>query len=263
MTILLWIIALAVALIIGSFLNVVIHRGPALWGLVEGDAARAGNLAMPGSYCPACKAPLKPQHLVPIASYFMLGGKCAACNAPINPRYPVVEFGALLIAALCIGLFGFSWTALAATTLGFFLLVLAVIDLETTYLPDMLTLPLIVLGLGAAATNIIPVTLTESCIGAASGYIVFWALGASYKQLRGVDGLGLGDAKLMAALGAWIGWQALPVVVFIGALLTLAFVGAAALRGKKTTGATEIPFGPGLCLAGYVVFLTVPYLNIT
>lgn len=230
-------------LTVGSFLNVVIHRGPSMWGLID-DAPR-GDLVRPGSYCPSCRAPLGFRNLVPLASYLAQRGKCAACGAPIRWRYPLVEFLGGASAVLAVVVFGWTPAAALAAIAAFVLIALAFIDLETGYLPDALTLPLGALGLGANAFNMF-VPITDAVIGAVAGYITFWAIGAVYRSMRKREGLGLGDAKLLAAIGAWTGWISLPVVIFIAAALTLA---VAALRGRAKAD-DALPFGPGLCAAG-------------
>ena len=259
MTALFWIIALTVSLFVGSFLNVVIHRGPVLWGLIDSEKPR-GSLAAPRSYCPACWAPIQRKHLIPLASYIALRGKCAACKASIPIRYPLVEAIAVIIGAVSVLTFGFTPAAALAALFGWALLALGAIDWETGFLPDWLTLPLILLGLSANAVSMF--SLIESAlIGAVAGFIVFWAIGAVWRQLRGVDALGLGDAKLMAAFGAWLGWQALPNIVLAGSLLTLAGVLASRFRGETIGATDEVPFGPGLCIAGYCVFIAVHGLS--
>lgn len=245
-------IAAIIGIILGSFLNVLIYRGPSMWGLVDGD--RRGDLASPRSYCPACKAPIPFYRLIPLVSYFLQSGKCADCGAPIPVRYPIVEAlgGAVALASFLT--FGATASTLAAALLGFALITLAFIDLETGYLPDAITLPLIAAGLLANAPGLF-VPFADAAIGAAAGYVAFLGLGALYQSIRGREGLGQGDAKLMAAIGAWSGWSILPFVVFAGALATLGAVGATKLAGKKTSMDQPIPFGPGLCAAGFVVFL--------
>lgn len=232
-------------LTVGSFLNVVIHRGPAMWGLI--DAPPRGNLIAPRSYCTACRSPLKAGHLIPLLSFLMQRGKCTSCGARISARYPLVEVlgGAGAIGAVVI--FGWTPAAAAASLFAFALIALAFIDLETGYLPDALTLPLIGAGIAANAAGLF-VTLKDALVGAAAGYVLFWAISAFYKRVRRREGLGLGDAKLLAGIGAWTGWVMAPVVVFAAALGTLAVI--AARRSVRSDDA--IPFGPGLCAAGLI-----------
>ena len=250
-----WIIAITAGLIIGSFLNVVIYRGPALWGLTGHDEdPPRGNLAFPRSYCPDCRTQIKAPHLIPVLGYFLLKGKCANCTAPISPRYLLVELTGGAITGVAIAAFGFSFAAAFFAIFGWLLLALAIIDFDTTFLPDMLTLPLAAIGLTAAAAGIF-IDFLPGVIGAAAGYGVFWAISAAYRRWRGVEALGLGDAKLLGALGAWTGWQALPAIILIGSLATLSVIAASALRGKKVSTQTALPFGPGLCLGGFIILL--------
>lgn len=247
----------AFGLLIGSFLNVVIHRGPRLWNLIEGEPR--GGLASPRSYCPACKAPIHWTGLVPVASFIAQGGRCRSCGASIALRYPAVEALGGAVALTSALAFGFTWVALAAAVFGWALLALAFIDLETGYLPDAITLPLIAGGLIANAFSLI-VPIGDAAIGAAAGYITFRGVGALYRSLRKRDGLGQGDAKLLAAIGAWGGWAILPAVVFTGAIVTLVAVALSKVRGKDTPMDQPIAFGPGLCLAGFAILLTAPKL---
>lgn len=251
----LWAIALTGAALVGSFLNVVIHRGPALWGLVERDGqdapARKGNLAHPRSYCPHCQGPIERRDLVPVVSYLALGGRCRQCRAPIAPRYVLVEIAAIAIAACALALFGFTPAAGLFAVFGWMLLALGVIDLETGYLPDWLTAPLGVIGLLANGAGLFT-PLRDAVIGAVAGFAIFWAISEGYRRLRGMEGLGLGDAKLLAALGAWLGWAALPFIVFGAAIFTLlAALISSWWNSQKLDAATPLPLGPGLCLAGF------------
>lgn len=233
------------ALTVGSFLNVVIHRGPTLWRLVDGP--QRGDLIAPRSYCPSCKAPLKAANLIPLFSYLMQRGKCANCGARISIRYPIVEAMAGASALAGVAVFGWTPAALAAALFAFSLIALAFIDLETGYLPDALTLPLIGAGLAANAAGLFA-PFQSALIGAVAGFVTFWAISEIYARVRKREGLGLGDAKLLAAIGAWTGWLMLPVVIFLAALGTLACI--AAKRGVRPDEA--IPFGPGLCAAGFL-----------
>lgn len=235
-----------VGLLIGSFLNVVVHRGPAMWNLT--DESR-GDLFTPRSNCPACQTPIKRIHLVPIASYLILNGKCAACGAPIPVRYPLVELLGATGAIAAVIIFGVSASAAFAALFFWFLIALAFIDSETGYLPDSLTLPLIVLGLLANGFGIF-VSWPNALVGAAVGYLAFRLIGEAFLRLRGMDGLGQGDAKLLAAFGAWLGWMALAPIVFAGAMLALVSVAIVRAGGRKVAGDTPIPFGPALAAAG-------------
>ncbi len=247
-----WAAAPVLGLIAGSFLNVVIFRGPSQWGLVDG--APRGTLAAPRSYCPACKNPIPSFRLIPVVSYLLLQGRCANCGAAISLRYPVVEAVGALTALASLAAFGPSWAAVAAAIFGFALIALAFIDLETGFLPDAITLPLILAGLGANAAGLF-VSLRDAAIGAAAAYLAFRGIGVAFEKLRGKEGLGQGDAKLLAAIGAWGGWASLPVVVGVGAVVTLGYYGAR-YPFRKIPMDSEIPFGPGLCAAGFLVLLS-------
>ena len=254
------VLAAATGLIFGSFLNVVIHRGPAMWGLVE-DHDRQGNLLAPGSYCPACKAPLRWFELIPLLSYMFSKGQCRRCGHSIALRYPVVETLGGAAAVLAVAAFGVSANAVFALLFLFPLIALGFIDLETGYLPDALTLPLLFIGLAAnAVSGAIPIA--DAIIGAIVGFAAFRGIAIGFQKLRGREGLGAGDAKLLAAIGAWLGWYALPFVVLIAALSTLIIWAFVSLSSDSTPG-REIPFGPGLCAAATLVFAYSVYAPFT
>lgn len=236
----------------GSFLNVVIYRGPVMWKLADGEAR--GNFVGPRSYCPACKTTLAATSLIPIVSYLVQRGRCAACGAKISARYPLVESLGALSALISVIAFGLTPAAFFAALFGFALIALAFIDAETGYLPDAITLPLIAIGLAANGFETF-VPLRDAVIGAGAGFLIFWAISAAYERLRGKEGLGLGDAKLLAAIGAFGGWMMLPVVVFVAALGTLAALGIGALRGGGMARDQPVAFGPGLCAAGFAVLI--------
>lgn len=242
--------ALFAGLAIGSFLNVVIHRGPTMWSLVDGEPR--GDLVSPRSYCPACRTPIPSWRLVPVVSFLVQRGRCAACGAPISPRYPAVELLGGLVPVAALAAFGPTSSALAASAFGFALIALAFIDLETGYLPDAITLPLVACGLVANGFGLF-VAPADAAIGAAAGYLALRAVAFAFEGLRGKEGLGRGDAKLLAAIGAWAGWQVLPFVVFAAAAATLAGFGVARLAGRKAGLEEAIPFGPGLCAAGFAI----------
>lgn len=249
------IIAGTAGLLAGSFLNVVIWRGPALLGLVDGERGSRGTLIGPRSQCPACRAPLAPADLVPILSYVRLRGRCRTCKAPIPARYPLVEALAALACLGSVAIFGVAIEAAAASAFLLGLIALAAIDIETGYLPDMMTVPLIALGLAANGFGLFA-DFSSALLGAGGGYAAFWTLSFVYKQIRRRDGLGLGDAALFAAIGAWSGWTALAPTAFIAALLALSYPVARALLRKRRLDASEaLAFGPYLCGAGALVFL--------
>ena len=242
-------------LLLGSFLNVVIHRGPSLWKLVEDDN-RVGNLAAPRSYCPSCKTQLRAQHLIPLFSYLALGGKCHSCAGPIPYRYPVVELLGAIAGMTAVVTWGLTGLGIASGIFFLMLIALAFIDFETGYLPDALTLPLIVMGVAVNSINSFT-TLQNSLIGAVVGYGAFWLIAILFKKLRGIDGLGMGDAKLLAGLGAWLGWAALAPIVFTAALLALMGIGIAKLRGHEIGAQTPAPFGPALASAGAIMMVAL------
>ncbi len=247
-----YITAAMLGAVLGSFLNVVIHRGPTMWNLI--DAPDRGNLVSPRSACPACGAKISIAHLIPLLSYAMLGGKCAACGARISLRYPLVELMGAAAGVVALLLFGLTAQAGLALIFFLFLIALGAIDLETGYLPDALTLPLI--GLGLAANAFAQFTpIAGALLGAVIGYGAFRLIDMAFTRLRGVEGLGQGDAKLLAALGAWLGWAALAPVVFLAALLGLAGAGAAALGGAKLERETPVAFGPALAAAGALAMI--------
>ena len=249
MTVLFLVLIFAGGLILGSFLNVVIYRVPIMAGLVEGNPATRFDFALPASHCPACKRPLKAWHLVPLVSWRVLRGRCAACGAAISARYPLIEAAGGVCALAAIAMFGPGATALVAFAAACLLICLGVIDFETGYLPDVLTLPLIVLGLGANAAGLF-VPLLHAAIGAAVGYGIFWMIRFAYLKARGLEGLGLGDAKMLAGIGALVGWAALPVGVLIAAGGGLLLMGALAITGRPVSRETPVRFGPFLAIGG-------------
>jgi len=268
---------LVLGLVWGSFLNVVIHRLPVMlerqWreqcAELSADAAAATvpavmpqrfNLIVPRSTCPACGAPIKALHNIPLLSWLMLGGRCASCRRPISPRYPLVEALTGILFASVAWRYGFGWPTLAALVLTGYLIALTFIDIDHQLLPDSLTLSLLWIGLflslwgpqaGAAP---IPVDARSSLIGAMAGYASLWSVYHLFRLLTGKEGMGYGDFKLFAALGAWLGWQMLlPVILLaalVGAIVGVAFI---TLRGQHRS--TPIPFGPFLALSGWLMLM--------
>ena len=238
----------------GSVLNVVVHRGPALWGLAEAPEGEGRyDLAWPRSHCPACKRTLAPWELIPLASWLALRGRCRTCGAAIGARYPLLE--ALGLACGLLAALAHPGPA-ALPALLFFLLVLgaAAVDAETGYLPDALTGPatwtaLLTAAFGLGAPPVAAIT------GAAAGYLAFRGVSGAYEAARGREGLGRGDAKLLAAGGAWLGPLALPVVVFAAALAGLSF----ALATGRREASSELRFGPflGIGIAFAALITTV------
>ena len=255
-------LALAVALVglcVGSFLNVVIHRLPIMmeaeWraecAVIEGrdaPAAERFNLFTPPSRCPGCKAPVRPWQNVPVLSWLALRGRCASCGAAISARYPLVEVLGGALAALMAWRFGYSAALAAALVYAWALLALTFIDYDTQLLPDDITLPLLWLGL-LANTRGLYTDLQSAVLGAAAGYLVLWLVYWAFKLVARKEGMGYGDFKLLAAIGAWTGWQVLPFVIVLSAGLG-AVIGSAALALSKRDAGSRIPFGPFLALGG-------------
>ncbi len=268
---------LVLGLAVGSFLNVVIYRLPVMldrsWREqcreLSGEAASATlpaaaperfNLAVPRSACPACQAPISALQNIPLISWLVLRGRCAHCGQPISVRYPLVEALSGVLCAAVAWKFGFGWPALAALVLTWFLIALTFIDVDHQLLPDNLTLPLLWLGLlvsqwgpqpGATA---LPVDVRSSLIGAMAGYVSLWSVYHLFRLLTGKEGMGYGDFKLFAALGAWLGWQMLLPIILVAAAVG-AVVGIAMLSLRGQSRATPIAFGPFLAAAGWLMLM--------
>lgn len=256
------VIAAVIGLLIGSFLNVVIHRLPAMMqreAEAEADAGRdithtaQYNLLTPRSACPHCTMPVALRHNVPLLSYLLLRGRCAACTAPISLRYPFVETISALLSAWLGWHFGLSMAGLAAMLLVYFLIALSFIDAQTQLLPDSLTLPLLWLGLLVNLSGIFS-PLSDAVLGAVAGYLALWAMYWAFRLITGKEGMGYGDFKLMAALGAWLGWQVLPLVLLLASCLG-GVVGIAMVLAKRNNADQVLPFGPYLAIAGMLMLL--------
>ena len=254
-----WVLAVF-GLCIGSFLNVVIHRLPLMmdrgWrmdsaellGVTIAEPALI-TLSAPRSRCPHCGHQITWYENIPLLSYLKLGGKCSACKTPISIRYPAVEVLTALLFAACGWHFGTQpqvllWCGLVAT-----LIALALIDFDTQYLPDDLTLPLLWAGIVSAALGWLPIKLGASVGGAVAGYLSLWLVFHAYRLIRGKEGMGAGDFKLLAALGAWLGWQLIPSIILLSSAVG-AVVGIALVVGKKHDRDVPIPFGPYLAGGG-------------
>lgn len=260
-------------LVVGSFLNVVAHRLPIMieraWRRQCAELARepapsmpasdtAFNLWIPRSSCPGCGAAIAVRHNIPLLGYALLRGRCACCGAGISLRYPLVEAAGAIFAALVVWVFGPTWQAAAALPLAWTLLALSVIDLERQQLPDALTLPLLwgglLLSLIRIDGGVVFTNLSSSVIGAAAGYLILWAVFQVFRLVTGKQGMGYGDFKLLAALGAWLGWQSLPLIILLSAG-TGAVVGIAGILLLGRSRHVPIPFGPFLAAAGMVALL--------
>jgi leader peptidase (prepilin peptidase)/N-methyltransferase len=294
-------------LLVGSFLNVVIHRLPKMmeaeWReqcveLDAMDAERAGaaasagaspagtagtagalgaagaapspaappkyNLVTPRSACPKCGAPIGALQNIPVVSWLVLRGRCANCRTPISARYPLVELTTGVLSALVAWQFGWGWESAFALVITWFLVAMTGIDFDTQLLPDSLTLPLLWLGLLAAAffgrgEHSIPVDLHSAVLGAAFGYLSLWSIYHLFRLATGKEGMGYGDFKLFAALGAWLGWQMLlPIILFSAA--TGAALGIAMILLRRHGRDVPMPFGPFLAAAGWLVMMYAPAL---
>ena len=247
-------------LCVGSFLNVVIHRLPLMmergWRIesaellgVKIDTPAPVTLSTPRSRCPSCGHPIRWHENIPLFGYLRLGGKCASCKTPISARYPAVEALTAVLFAACGWRFGVQlpvllWCALVAT-----LVALAFIDMDTQFLPDDLTLPLMWAGIASAALGWIPITLGASVGGAAAGYLSLWFVFHAYRLIRRKEGMGAGDFKLLAALGAWMGWQLIPSIILLASAVG-AVVGIALIVFRRHDRDVPIPFGPYLAGGG-------------
>lgn len=251
-------------LLIGSFLNVVIHRIPKMMQRESDNyvASESGNplphedrynLMMPRSACPQCGHQITALENIPVISYAVLGGKCSACKTPISLRYPIIELLIGLLSALMVWHFGSGLMGMGALIFTYLLIAMTFIDADTQLLPDDLTLPLLWLGL-LINLNGTFVPLSEAVIGAAAGYVSLWSIFWLFKLATGKEGMGYGDFKLLAALGAWLGWKMLPVIVLlssaVGAIVGIALI-LLARRGRDI----PIPFGPYLAAAGLLALL--------
>lgn len=271
--------AFVIGLAIGSFLNVVIYRLPIMldreWraqasefaGLACSEPATAHpplppplTLSVPRSACPACNTPIAAWHNVPVVSWVTLRGRCAACRAPISWRYPMVELATGILSAWVAWHFGVGVNAGCALLVTWTLVALTGIDVDHQLLPDSITLPLLWAGLlaavvfGAAGGQSLPVAPRDAILGAAAGYLSLWSVFQAFRLVTGKEGMGYGDFKLFAALGAWLGWRLLPLVIVLaaatGAVLGILMI---VLRGRDR--AAPMPFGPYLAAAGWLAMM--------
>jgi len=263
-------VAVLAGLIVGSFLNVIIHRLPKMlerqWrsecaelaGTPSPPAERY-DLVKPRSACPKCGHMIPAIENIPLASYLFLGGKCSQCRAPISLRYPVVEALSGALAGYIAWRYGLSTAMLGALLFTWAMIALAFIDLDTFYLPDSITLPLLWAGLlfnaGGTFTD-----LNSAVIGAAAGYIALWAVFWAFKLATGKEGMGYGDFKLLAAIGAWLGWKMLPLTILASSMVG-ATVGIALIVFAKHARERPIPFGPYLAAAGVIAMFWGERIN--
>jgi leader peptidase (prepilin peptidase)/N-methyltransferase len=263
---------------IGSFLNVVIYRLPIMlereWRLQASELLPAPvadpapgaelpshfSLSVPRSACPACRTPIAAWHNIPLLSWLLLRGRCAACKAPISWRYPGVELATGVLSAVAAWHFGFGIPLGCALLVTWSLVALTGIDVDHQLLPDDITLPLLWAGLlaavifGAGEGQSIPVAPRDAIVGAASGYLSLWTVYHLFRLVTGKEGMGYGDFKLFAALGAWLGWRLLPLVILLAAA-TGAVIGILMIVARGRDRAAPMPFGPYLAAAGWLAML--------
>lgn len=263
-------------LLVGSFLNVVIYRLPKMmerdWQCqcaeLRGESQpefEPLSLSLPRSHCPECGHSITALENIPVISWLVLRGKCSACRTPISPRYPIIETLTALLSASAAAHFGFGWAAAGAILLTWSLIALTCIDFDTQLLPDSITLPLLWLGL---CFNLFGTytDLYSAVIGAMGGYLSLWSVYWGFKLATGKEGMGYGDFKLLAALGAWLGWQVLPLTILLSSLVG-AVIGIALIVLAKRGRNVPIPFGPYLATAGLLALfwgkeLTQSYLHL-
>ncbi len=266
-------VAFAFALMIGSFLNVVIYRLPLMmqrdWreqcdelskepapDLPEGKF----NLVVPRSRCPSCGATIKAWQNIPVLSYLLLGAQCSNCQKSISVRYPLVETMTAILAAICAWHFGFGWEALMAIGLSFALVAISLIDADHQIIPDSIVIPLMWAGLimslfhPLAGADTLFIAPQDAIVGAVAGYLSLWSVYQLFKLITGKEGMGYGDFKLLAALGAWLGWQALPTIILMSAVVG-AIIGIAMIVFRGRDRQIPIPFGPYLAAAGWITML--------
>lgn len=259
------------ALVIGSFLNVVVYRLPRIMraqfehecakyaGIEVDDKRETLSLAFPSSHCPNCGHTIRFWENVPVLSYVLLGGRCSACKQSIGIRYPLVEAATAILSVLVVMQFGLTIQGGLALILTWALIALFVIDLETQLLPDAITIPMIWIGLAIS----VPGWLTETdaaIIGAVVGYCSLWSVYQVFRLLTGKEGMGFGDFKLLAMFGAWLGWEALPQIVLLSSLVGAMFGGFLMLLGKMDRD-KPMPFGPFLAAAGWISLMWGESIN--
>ncbi len=278
--------AFAVGAMVGSFLNVVVYRLPIMlnreWlsqaaevieAALEDEAYSAElrqrlptdktashktgrgnrfNLLWPRSHCPHCSNAIKPWHNIPILGYWLVGGKCANCKTRVSSRYPLVELATALLTLTLVLAFGATWAGLAACVLTWVLITLALIDLDTQLLPDNITLPFLWLGLAVNYHGVLT-TFGNAFLGACVGYIILWSVFHIFRLVTGKDGMGYGDFKMLGMLGAWLGIQAIPLILVLSSLAGALMGGVMIALGRDRK--KPIEFGPFLAVAGFIALL--------
>lgn len=258
-------------LLVGSFLNVVIYRLPVMmqrgWRrdcleyleLPAEEQTETFNLLWPGSRCPACKTEIKAYQNIPVFSYLWLRGKCAQCATPISPRYPLIEAFTAICSALVAWHFGYGLALLFGLVLTWSLIALSFIDIDHQLLPDSITLPMLWLGLFLSLFSIYTDS-HASIVGAVAGYLSLWSVYHLFKLLTGKEGMGYGDFKLLAMLGAWMGWHFLPLIIILSSLVG-AVIGIAMIVFRRRDAGQPIPFGPYLAVAGWLALIWGDAIN--
>ncbi|QGW75971.1 prepilin peptidase [Pseudomonas alkylphenolica] len=270
--------ALLLGLVVGSFLNVLVHRLPIMlqrqWQaearevleLPSEPEAERYDLFLPASQCPHCGHRIRAWENIPVLSYLLLRGRCSSCRSAISARYPLVELGCAALTVFVAWYLGATTAALALMLFSWGLLAMSLIDIEHRLLPDALVLPLLWLGLIVNAFELF-VPLSDALWGAVAGYLSLWSVFWLFKIITGKEGMGYGDFKLLALIGAWGGWQILPLTLLLSSVLG-AVIGLIMLRAKGQQTSTPIPFGPYLAIAGWIALLwggqiTTSYLNLS
>jgi leader peptidase (prepilin peptidase)/N-methyltransferase len=260
-----------IGLVVGSFLNVVIHRLPKMmeqqWhrdcqeleGKLSDQEQAPYDLSRPASHCPKCGHRIRPWENIPIISWLLLKGRCSQCKSLISPRYPIIEAVTAILSLVVALHFGFSWATLAALLLTWALIALSVIDFDVQLLPDDITLPFLWLGLLISLGDLFTDPRT-ALIGAAAGYLSLWSVYQLFKRLTGKEGMGYGDFKLLAMLGAWLGWHYLPQIILLSALVG-AVIGILLIVVRGRDRNIPIPFGPYLAAAGWISLMWGEHIN--
>lgn len=256
---------LVIGLLVGSFLNVVVYRLPIMmqrdWQVQAREAlalpaesdTKTFNLILPNSTCPHCKHEIRPWENIPVVSYLALRGKCSSCKTTISKRYPLVEIACGALSFFIAWHFGFTWQTSFMLLLTWGLLAMSLIDADHQLLPDVLVLPLLWLGLIANHFGLFT-NLDDALWGAVFGYLSLWTVFWLFKLVTGKEGMGYGDFKLLAMLGAWGGWQILPLTILLSSLVG-AVLGVIMLRLRNAETSTPIPFGPYLAIAGWIALI--------
>ncbi|MCO5785386.1 prepilin peptidase [Pseudomonas sp. G11-1] len=260
------VVAGLLGLIVGSFLNVVIHRLPKMmerdWlqqarEMLHPDQSQAEtpvyNLVLPHSHCPHCQTEIKPWQNLPLISYALLRGRCGSCRERISPRYPLVELLTAVLSIVVAWQFGFGWPAAGMLLLTWTLIALSLIDADTQLLPDAIVLPMLWLGLIANSFGLFT-DMHSALWGAVFGYLSLWSVYWLFKLITGKEGMGYGDFKLLAVLGAWGGWQVLPLTILLSSLVG-AILGIIILKTRGDSNSTPLPFGPYLAIAGWIAII--------